>query len=143
MPDQTGCAPEQSHAHEAPAHGSVCWTELASKDLDASKKFYTELFGWTLSGGHADGGMNYTEFVAGGRPSGGMYQIVAEMGEMPSHWMSYVAVDDVDASAKKVEELGGKIIRPPMDIPNVGRFCIINDPTGATIALITLGAPPA
>jgi len=52
--------------------------------------------------------------------------------------MVYIAVDDVDASVAKVEELGGKIHRPPTDIPGVGRFSIIADPTGAVLSLITL-----
>jgi predicted enzyme related to lactoylglutathione lyase len=52
--------------------------------------------------------------------------------------MSYVAVDDVDDSARRVGELGGKVVVPPVDIPNVGRFCVISDPTGASISLITL-----
>ena len=44
---------------------------------------------------------------------------------------------DVDATAKKVEELGGKILRPPTDIPGVGRFCALQDPQGAAICAIT------
>lgn len=128
--------------YEMPAEGVICWAELASKDLAAATKFYSELLGWTMKTSEA-AGMNYTEFQAAGRSIGGMYQMTAECGgdaNAPSHWMSYVSVTDVDASAKRVEELGGKICVPPMDIPNVGRFCVINDPTGATISLITLRA---
>jgi hypothetical protein len=118
-------------------HGTICWTELATKDAEAAKKFYTELFGWTLHPSQAVG-MDYTEFANGDERCGGIMQMTAEFGDMPSHWMSYVAVDDVDAAAEKVKELGGNICVPPCDIPNVGRFCVINDPTGATISLITL-----
>jgi predicted enzyme related to lactoylglutathione lyase len=56
----------------------------------------------------------------------------------PPHWMTYIAVDDVDQSAAKVWELGGKVCVPPTDIPNTGRFCVVNDPSGATFSLITL-----
>jgi predicted enzyme related to lactoylglutathione lyase len=52
--------------------------------------------------------------------------------------MSYVAVDKVDDSAEKIKELGGNVCVPPTDIPNVGRFCVVNDPTGATFSLIAL-----
>ncbi len=52
-------------------------------------------------------------------------------------WGIYVTVSDVDATAKKVGELGGKILFPPTDIPNVGRFCVIQDPQGAVISAIT------
>ena len=55
--------------------------------------------------------------------------------------MTYFAVDDVDASAKRVGELGGSIVHGPQDVPNVGRFCIIKDPTGAVITLITMIQP--
>jgi uncharacterized protein len=135
-------AEQTAAAHEMPASGTFCWTELATTNLEAAKKFYTELLGWTLKEGDAGGGMIYNEIVAGGREQGGMYQIGPETGggEGPSHWMAYVAVDDVDAKAKQVEELGGKVCVPPTDIPNVGRFCVINDPTGAKLSLIRLGA---
>ena len=52
----------------------------------------------------------------------------------PPHFMTYVAVDDVDENSKLAQELGATIIRGPMDIPNVGRICIIQDPTGAMIS---------
>jgi predicted enzyme related to lactoylglutathione lyase len=123
--------------HAVPAHGTFCWYELGATDDEAAKKFYSELLGWTYKEGDA-GGMNYAEITAGGQPCGGVYKMGPEYGEAPSHWMAYVAVDDVDASAKRVEELGGKVCVPPTDIPNVGRFSVINDPTGATLSLITL-----
>ena len=82
--------------------------------------------------------MVYNEIVVGSEHIGGIYQMTAEFGDAPSHWMAYVAVDDVDAKAKLAEELGGKVCVPPTDIPNTGRFCVITDPTGATFSLITL-----
>jgi predicted enzyme related to lactoylglutathione lyase len=126
--------------HEMPAHGAFCWNELASTDAEAAKKFYTELLGWELKESQA-AGVGYTEIVVGGQHLGGIYQLTAEDGGRPSSWMAYVAVDDVDASASRVEKLGGKVAMPPTDIPNVGRFCIINDPAGATLSLIKLSAP--
>jgi predicted enzyme related to lactoylglutathione lyase len=121
-------------------HGQVCWTEIATRNLDACKTFYAELFGWNLKRSDAVGSeVEYIEFGTDGQcPAGGMYQMGEEYGDAPSHWMSYVAVDDVDESAKKVEELGGKVCVPPTDIPNVGRFSVITDPTGATFSMITM-----
>jgi hypothetical protein len=52
--------------------------------------------------------------------------------------MIYFTVKDCDADAKRVKELGGKVIVPPMDIPHVGRFSIVDDPAGATFAIIKL-----
>ena len=127
--------------HTLPANGAFCWNELGTTDLETAKKFYTELLGWRLKESKA-AGMIYNEIVAGDREVGGMYQMTAEFGNTPSHWMAYVAVDDVDAKAKQVTELGGKVCVPPTDIPNVGRFCVITDPTGATISLIKLSGMP-
>jgi predicted enzyme related to lactoylglutathione lyase len=124
--------------HEMPESGTFCWNELATKDLAAAKKFYTELLGWQLKESNA-AGMVYNEIVVGDEHVGGLYQMTPEDGDAPSHWMSYVAVEDVDAKAKLAAELGGKVCVPPTDIPNVGRFCVITDPTGATFSLVKLG----
>jgi len=122
-----------------PANGAFCWNELATTDLDAAQNFYKALLGWEIKESTAPGGgMVYNEIVVGGQHVGGIYKMGPEFGPAPSHWMAYVAVDDVDAKARQVWELGGKVCVPPTDIPNVGRFCVVNDPTGATIALITL-----
>ncbi|HEX5708502.1 MAG TPA: VOC family protein [Pyrinomonadaceae bacterium] len=126
--------------HNIPQHGIFCWNELNTKDAAAAKTFYSELLGWQLKESNSTD-MPYTEIVVGGQHIGGIYQATAECGggdDVPSHWMSYVAVDDVDAAAARVEGLGGQIRVPPMDIPNVGRFTVITDPTGASISLIKL-----
>jgi len=125
-----------------PANGAFCWNELATTDLESAQNFYKTLLGWEIKESNATGaGMVYNEIVVGGQHVGGVYKMGPEFGQAPSHWMAYVAVDDVDAKARQVWELGGKVCVPPTDIPNVGRFCVVNDPTGATIALITLSAP--
>ena len=128
-----------------PQHGQFCWTEIATNNLEACKSFYSNVFGWELKGSKATGEeIEYQEFSAteGGYPMGGMYQLTPEMcggnEPPPPHLMNYISVDDVDESTSKAFDLGGKIVSPPMDIPNVGRFAIIQDPTGATVALITL-----
>ena len=129
-----------------PPQGAFCWNELATTDLDAAQNFYKTLLGWEIKEGTAPGGgMRYSEIVVGGKHVGGMYSTSEMCGEgggqqqaPPPHWMSYVAVDDVDASAAKAKELGGNVRVEPMDVPGVGRFCVINDPAGATISLITL-----
>ena len=128
-----------------PAHGSFCWNELSTTDDEAAIKFYTELLGWEVKRSDAaacEGSeappVVYNEIVVDGKHVGGVYKMGPVHGGAPSHWMAYVAVDDVDAKAAQVAGLGGKVCVPPTDIPNTGRFCVINDPTGATISLITL-----
>ena len=129
-----------------PKHGEFCWNELGTTNVEACKSFYSGLLGWKFKENTPmacpDGSeMIYSEIsVDGQKQFGGMFQMGKEFGEIPSHWMSYVAVDNVDATAEKVTELGGSIYVPPTDIPNTGRFCIIKDPAGAIISLITLAA---
>ena len=82
------------------------------------------------------GGMAWV--VPGETMVGGMMKITKEMGDVPPHWLSYIAVADVDATTKKAEELGGKVLVPPTDIPTVGKFSVISDPGGAVVALITM-----
>ena len=121
-----------------PKHGEICWSELATTDLEVCKSFYSELFGWKYKESDATE-MRYTEMSNGdGETFGGMYNQTGEMAGVPPHWMSYVAVDDVDESLAKAEELGGQVVVPAMDIPETGRFGVITDPSGAAIAMITL-----
>jgi hypothetical protein len=101
---------------------------------DACRSFYARLFGWTPKE-QKMGPMTYTMFHAGGEPVGGM---MAAQGGAPSAWLAYVAVENVDAKAKEVGALGGKVVVPPTDVPNVGRFCVFVDPSGAALAMITL-----
>jgi len=122
-------------SQERPKHGTFCWNELITTDTDKAGNFYSTLLGWEKA--TMPGGMPYTLFKADGKDAGGMMARMPEMGDVPPHWMAYITVDDVDASAKQVEELGGKVLCPPNDIPGVGRFTIIADPIGAAVGLIT------
>ena len=122
--------PEEKHAV-----GTFCWNELMTRDIEAAKKFYSELIGWNPTYGGMPG-MDYTLLKIGDKDAGGMMAMPDEVPkEVPSHWVSYIMVEDVDALAKKTTELGGTVLSAPMDIPGVGRFCTIQDPTGAVVAL--------
>jgi predicted enzyme related to lactoylglutathione lyase len=120
-------------------HGAISWNELLTTDVRGACVFYTELFGWTAEEMSMDEGMHYTVFKTGDRQVGGMMTLPEEAAQMgaPPHWGSYVTVDDVDAIAAKVDELGGKILVPPTDVPSVGRFTTFQDPQGAVISAIT------
>lgn len=124
-------------SNEKPAHGTFCWNELVTRDMAAAEKFYTELLGWkAIDSGMP--GMKYTLLKVNEKDAGGIMDMPPDVPkEVPSHWMAYITVDDVDALAKKTEDLGGKLIHGPQDVPNVGRFCIIQDPTGGVLSLIT------
>ena len=116
--------------------GSVSWNELTTSDVEAAKKFYGTLFGWTFKQ-FPGSEMGYEVISIGDREFGGLMKTPKEMGNTPPSWTNYVTVENVDETAKNAKELGAKIVVPPMDIPNVGRFSLLQDPQGATIAVIT------
>ena len=119
-------------------HGVFSWNQLQTIDTSAAKAFYGELFGWQLSDEQA-GETTYTIIKAGDREVGGITASAPGGNHAPA-WGAYVTVDDVDKQIVRAEQLGGKIVVPPRDIPNVGRFAVINDPQGAMLSLISYTA---
>lgn len=123
-------------------HGDFSWCELLTRDVEGSKKFYAELIGWTMEDMPMDEGGSYTVLKAGDRAVGGLMKMPSMVPpQAPNHWGAYVTVDDVDAVAAKVQELGGKILVPPMDLPDM-RFCVFEDPQGAKLSAITYTKKP-
>jgi len=122
-------------------HGAFSWMELMTTDVESAEQFYVKLFGWEIEKAPMDG-MDYSVIKVGGTGAGGIMSMPPELQGMPPMWGIYVTVDDVDSTARRVEELGGKILHPPADIPNVGRFCVLSDPQGAVISAITYSRSP-
>jgi len=127
-----------------PGHGTFMWNELVTTDPDACAKFFAEVVGWDTdampmpAGGSESAGDTYYIWKQGDEQAGGMFKMVGDQWQgVPPHWSSYVHVDDVDAAAGKVPGAGGTVLVPPTDIPNIGRFCVVQDPTGATVSLMT------
>lgn len=120
--------------------GEFVWNELVTTDPERCKQFYGEVVGWTavdmpMPPGGAPG--VYTLWKVGDKQIGGMFRMGGPQFEgVPPHWMAYIAVDDVDAAAAKVEPAGGRVLFPPTDIEGVGRFCTIQDPTGGFVSLM-------
>ena len=117
-------------------HGVFSWNELVTSDVPAAKAFYREALGWELRDLH-NGGMDYTIASQGEREVAGIMTLPKDAPGMPPAWGSYVTVDNVDARAARIEQLGGKVLVAPRDIPTVGRFAVIADPQGAMLALIS------
>ena len=117
-------------------HGAFSWFELTTSDVDGAKKYYTSLFGWDTEDMNMND-MDYTVVKIGDDGLGGIMKTPPQAEGMPPNWGVYVTVDDIDATARKAEELGGKILVPPTDIPNVGRFSVMQDPQGAVLSAIT------
>jgi uncharacterized protein len=117
-------------------HGAFSWCELLTTDVAEAKRFYGKLFGWSLEPAPIPG-VDYTLVKYGGEQMGGIMAVPPAAEGMPPSWGVYVTVDDVDATGKLAEEMGGKILMGPQDIPQVGRFCVLQDPQGAIVNVIT------
>lgn len=118
--------------------GALCWNELYTNDPGAAAQFYTQLFGWTPNEMTGATGQPYTEFRGAERSAGGMMQIQKEWGEVPPSWAIYFCVEDCDATLEKAKGLGAKIDMPPMDIENVGKFAVLQDPQGGHFLVIQM-----
>jgi predicted enzyme related to lactoylglutathione lyase len=113
--------------------GSLTWNDLTTRDVEGAKRFYGEWLGWTIEEIPEAGG--YSVIRNGGRPNGGVMPWRPEMGEdVPSNWMPYFGIDDVDAAASRVPELGGQLLAGPMRMP-AGSIAVFADPQGAVFAL--------
>lgn len=119
--------------------GSFAWTELNARGIDKARKFYGDVFGWTVKETPmGEGQPMYTEFQhQGDSIAGGMEMMPMVPAEVPSYWQIYFGVDDVNRSFKKAIELGGKELVEPVDFPG-GRFAILQDPQGAVFGLLRM-----
>jgi uncharacterized protein len=111
----------------------IVHVEISANDLQAASKFYGELFGWKIE--HIPE-MNYATFETGeGEVGGGLNPITDSN---PAGTVAvYVNTDDIEASLKKAESLGGKTVFPKTEIPGMGWFGLFSDPTGNVLGLYT------
>jgi predicted enzyme related to lactoylglutathione lyase len=121
-------------------HGAFSWTELIVPDVEAAKAFYGNLFDWEFDASTIEG-IDYSSIKVTGQGVGGIMATNAQQvqGSPPTQWGVYVTVEDVDQTATLAQELGGKVLVSPMDIPSVGRFAVIQDPQGGVLSVITYG----
>ncbi|MDI7861494.1 VOC family protein [Rhizobiaceae bacterium n13] len=119
-------------------HGTFCWNELNTRNAEAAKKFYGETIGWTFDKMDMEGGGAYYICMQGETPVGGIFTMEGPAFDgMPEHWFAYLDVDDVDKRTNKAQAHGATIIRPPFDVPDVGRIAIVKDPSGAVMGWMT------
>lgn len=126
-----------------PPHGHFTWNELNTFEPDRARAFYEAALGWRFEPmPMAEGGI-YLVAWQGETMVAGIFDM-AQAGmpkEVPSHWFAYVEVDDVDARMNSVTQAGGTVVRPPWDIPGVGRMAVVKDTTGAVLAFLTSSPP--
>ena len=124
-------------------HGTVWWNELTTRDVKAAKDYYATVCGWSFDEVPMDG-RTYNVAAVGDRVIAGILDMAGMPGmqDVPPHWMTYLAVDDVDRSVEQTNAYGGTIIRPPWDVEAVGRIAIGKDPSGAVVGVMTPSGPP-
>jgi len=125
------------HIIEDHKPGSFCWIELATTDQNAAKKFYSSLFGWNVNDMPMGPEGVYTIFRLEGQDAAAACTLRKEQLDqhVPPHWMLYIAVASVDATANRVAPLGGKLLAPAFDVFEAGRMAVLQDPTGATFCI--------
>lgn len=119
-----------------PDPGEWCWHELYADDVEGAKSFYAEVAGWTFEEGPMP---DYWLANRGAERRGGIMANPARAAGVLPHWLAYVAVKDLDEAHRRAQSLGGREVNPIHEIPLVGRFAILADPTGATFALFEGG----
>ncbi|MFI0789238.1 VOC family protein [Streptomyces lydicus] len=117
------------------APGSLGWAELATRDEEAAKHFYTRVFGWSV-GTHED----YPQFGLDGADFGGMSALDEFYpDDVRAHWLPYFAVADVDGTAARAADSGGMLLVPPTDVPDGPRVAVVRDPQGAHFGMHLAG----
>ena len=138
--EQAGKAEKGEARATNPSAGRFVWHELTTTDPGAAQSYYTKVIGWgTKPFEDADPEHPYTMWTTGETPQGGVMELpqMARDHGVPPHWLTYIAVEDADAIARRVAALGGKVHYGPETIPSVGRFAVLADPEGAAFAVIS------
>jgi uncharacterized protein len=119
------------------SHGTFVWNELMTHDLAGVKRFYSEVVGWTFD---AMPMKDFTYWIIkmGDKQVGGIFEMHdPALADVPDNWLSYIAVDDVDARLKKATAAGASVMREPFDVLGVGRIAILRQVGGAMVAWMT------
>jgi len=113
--------------------GTIVWYDLMTTDIARAKSFYADLLPeWNYFTVSVTPDMNYDIIRIGDVQTGGLIGMAPTAG-IPSHWMQYVSVENIDRTLALAEEHGGKVLEPVIPCPGVGKFAMIQDPTGAII----------
>ena len=133
----SGWQPSIMGGFQTQGPNTFSWPELNARGLDKALPFYQKVFGWTPKS-TGDGDQPYTEFHVDGQSIGGAMEMNPMVpADMPSYWMAYFAVDDIDSAFKKAIDAGAREMMAPQDFPG-GRFAIVSDPQGASFGLLQM-----
>jgi predicted enzyme related to lactoylglutathione lyase len=137
----SGWESQAMRGFQTDAPGALGWIELNARGVDRAIPFYERVFGWTHTTSDMGAGQPpYHQFTLDGENVAGAWEMNPMVpAEVPSYWMAYFGVDDVDRSYRKAIDAGGREMLPPRDFPG-GRFAIVSDPQGASFGLLKMAA---
>jgi uncharacterized protein len=121
---------KEEEGHKTMSQGRFVWYSLNTTDPARSIAFFTGLFPWKINPIDMGGGVVYQQIERDGNGFAGVRPFDSVNGGQ-SHWIAYIAVDDVDAASAQIAQEGGTIVAPPADIPTIGRYSVATDPQGA------------
>jgi uncharacterized protein len=126
------------------AHGQFHWNELRTRDAERAKRFYATTVGWSFQASATPDGETYWVALQDGRPVAGLFPLTSPRFDgVPESWISFLAVDNVDACVAKAVKAGAELVMPIFDVSDVGRIAMLREPSGAGIGWITPVGPQA
>jgi predicted enzyme related to lactoylglutathione lyase len=132
--------PVAAQGGESPSTGRTSWHDLVTRDLETSRKFLAEVFGWSFGETQSGKKLDYAVASLDGHPVAGLAQ-AKETGGNTSQWLTYVTVPDLDAAITAATAGGASVAIKPMKINDRGRGAVLLDPQGAPFGLLERGAP--
>ncbi|WP_181767879.1 VOC family protein [Streptomyces albidus (ex Kaewkla and Franco 2022)] len=123
------------------AEGVPCWADAMLSDVEAGKRFYGELFGWTFGEGETERN-GYVTAVLDGRSAAGLF--AKSDGRLPTVWNLHLATGDAFAAVARIREAGGNVLTEPSDAGRPGHklvAAVAADPSGAVFGLLQTGGP--
>jgi uncharacterized protein len=121
---------------EGPPIGQIVWTDLTVEDAEGVRDFYRSVVGWRFSPCDMGGYEDFTMETSEGKSVAGVCHARGENAGLPAQWLVYVQVEDVEQCARRAVELGGELVHGPRSMGS-NRFCVIRDPAGAVLALVS------
>lgn len=118
-------------------HNALVWNELQTRDTEAARAFFKSVFGWTYT---ADEN-GYVTISQDGRRHAGMIQMDDSWGDVPPNWGIYFMVEDVETAVANAQELGGNTLVPPTPAGDIGKFSVVQDPTGGIFSVMEFNGP--
>lgn len=115
--------------------GTPCWVDAQVDDVPKAVEFYKGLFGWDLFDAGPEAGNYHMAYINDRAVAGIGFKPQGTPEGMPSTWTTYLATEDVQATADKISAAGGKVLAPPMDVMTVGKMAVAADPAGAVFGV--------